>query len=59
MKDTLEGSEQALQEILRDDPLLFRQYKSTKGMKEGDISFDDRTYVKLQIIHDTEVELVC
>lgn len=49
LKETLEESEQALQELLLADPLLFRIYKSTKGMKEGNISFDDRTYVRLKI----------
>jgi hypothetical protein len=49
LKDSLEASEQALQEILRDDPLLFRKHKSTKGLKEGYISYDDRTYVKVRL----------
>jgi glycerophosphoryl diester phosphodiesterase len=49
LKGSLDESEQALQELLRDDPLLFRQYKSTKGMTEGLVSFDDRSYVKVTI----------
>lgn len=49
LKDTLEASEEALQEILRDDPLLFRKYKSTKGIKGKNVSFDDRAYVKLRL----------
>jgi hypothetical protein len=47
LQDTLEASEQALQALLQDDPLLFRMYKSTKGIRQGNFSFDDRTYVKL------------
>jgi glycerophosphoryl diester phosphodiesterase len=47
LKDSLEASEKALQEVLTDDPLLFRRYKSTKGLQEGNISYDDRAYVKL------------
>lgn len=53
LKDNLEESEQALQEILQNDPLLFRAYKTTKGMKEGDISFDDRTYIKMNVEEET------
>jgi glycerophosphoryl diester phosphodiesterase len=45
----LEASEQALQEILRDDPLLFRKYKATKGLQPGNVSFDDRAYVKIEL----------
>ena len=48
LKASLEASEKALQDVLTDDPLLFRKYKSTKGLQEGNISFDDRTYVKLR-----------
>jgi hypothetical protein len=43
----------------QDNPLLFHKYTLTKGMKESDISFDDRTYVKLNIVKDAEVEPVC
>ena len=49
LKGSLEASEQALQGILQDDPLLFRSYKSTKGLQEGNISFDDRAYIRLKI----------
>ena len=50
LQDTLEASERILQEILQKDPLVFREYKSTKGMLEGYVSFDDRTYVKIRLI---------
>jgi len=50
LKESLEASEEALQNILQDDPLLFRKYKSTKGMQQGNLSFDDRAYVKLRRI---------
>jgi len=52
LKRSLHESEQALQEVLQDDPLLFRKYKATKGVREGHISFDDRAYVKLKIKKD-------
>ena len=35
VKGSLGESEQALEALLRDDPLLFRHYKSTKGLKDG------------------------
>lgn len=49
LKEGLEESEKALAEILHDDPLLFRKYKTTKGVKSGQVSFDDRTYVRLKV----------
>ena len=49
LKGTLAESEQALADVLHDDPLLFRKYKATKGLKSGQVSFDDRTYIKLLI----------
>lgn len=33
-----------VREILETDPLCFREYKSTKGLERGNISFDDKTY---------------
>ena len=54
LKDTLEASEQALQEVLQEDPLLFRKYKATKGLQIGNRSFDDRAYIKLEIKKDAE-----
>jgi glycerophosphoryl diester phosphodiesterase len=47
LKDTLSASEQALQELLQDDPVLFRSYKATKSVQQGNLSFDDRAYLKL------------
>lgn len=43
---TLAKSEKKLQKILKDDPLLFRQHKSNKGMTAGNVSFDDRAYIR-------------
>lgn len=54
LKDNLEASEQALQDVLRDDPLLFRKYKATKGLKPGNVSFDDRAYVKIALAKTVE-----
>ena len=32
--------------VLRDNPLCDEDYISTKGLKPGNASFDDRTYLK-------------
>ena len=53
LRDSLQASEEALQEILRDDPLLFRKYKSTKGLQKKNVSFDDRAYVRVRLIKVT------
>lgn len=46
---TLRESECYLMNILENDPLCMRQYKSTKGIKKGNCSFDDRAYLKIRI----------
>ncbi len=49
LKRTLEDSESALRDVLAQDPLMCRLYKSTKGILQGNVSFDDRAYVKFSI----------
>lgn len=49
VKDSLEESERMLQKVLTEDPLCFRLYKSAKGLKKGNLSFDDRTYLKFKV----------
>lgn len=49
LKPTLEEVEKELQYILENDPLCFREYKLGKGLIEGNVSFDDRTYVKIRL----------
>jgi hypothetical protein len=44
---SLEESEKALETILKEDPLCFREFKSTKGLQKDNISFDDRAFVKI------------
>jgi len=55
---SLEASERVLQEILSRDPLVFRIHKTTKGMMHGNISYDDRAYVKIKLqfrcLHDKQ-----
>ncbi len=46
--DTLEKSEKELARIIREDPLCFLEYKSTKGLVPGNASFDDRTYIRFK-----------
>ena len=46
---TLRDSECYLMNILDNDPLCMRLYKSTKGIKKGNFSFDDRSYLKIRI----------
>lgn len=49
IQDTLQASEHILQEVLQKDPLLFREYQSTKGMLKGYLSFDDRAFIKIRL----------
>jgi hypothetical protein len=49
LMNTLKESEEKLEEILNKDPLLVNMYKSTKGLQEGNVSYDDRAYIKFII----------
>ncbi|SDK01747.1 hypothetical protein [Sediminibacillus albus] len=53
LKPTLEKSEEALAALLEQDPLCFRSYKSSKGLVKGNKSFDDRTFVKIKLQHES------
>lgn len=44
---TLEETEQHLQTIIIEDPLCYQQLRSTKGVLKGNVSFDDRSWVKI------------
>jgi glycerophosphoryl diester phosphodiesterase len=46
---TLSESEAELARILREDPLCFREFKTTKGVYKGRVSFDDRSYLCIDI----------
>ena len=46
---TLAASEQALSHLLSTDPLLFQTYHATKGMMAGNVSFDDRAYIRFRV----------
>lgn len=49
LKPTLEESEASLLQLMKEDPLCFRRYKSAKGLIKGNLSFDDRTYVRIRL----------
>ena len=46
LKPTLQQSEWELERIMKEDPQCCRIYESTKGLKPGNKSFDDRTYIR-------------
>ena len=46
---TLEESEKALRNLLRQDPYCVDKWLATKGLMKGNCSFDDRSYVRLII----------
>ena len=43
---TLQASEEALMEQLANDPLCYKTFFATKGKIVGNISFDDRAYIR-------------
>lgn len=45
---TLAATEALLQDALREDPLCVARLRSTKGVYPGQVSFDDRTYVRFR-----------
>ena len=48
LKGSLAESEQALGMVLAADPLMMRLAPETKGMYPGQVSYDDRCYLRLQ-----------
>lgn len=46
LKETLKESEELLHKQLREDPLCIEQFKATKGLMKGNVSFDDRAYIR-------------
>lgn len=46
---TLEKTEKFLAALLKDDPLLYKKYKATKGLQQGNVSFDDRSYLRIKL----------
>lgn len=46
---TLAESESRLQQLLKEDPLLIRSYQATKGWHPDNVSFDDRSYLRISL----------
>ena len=46
LKNTLEASEKLLKDVLKNDPLLINDFKSTKCLNKEKQSYDDRTYIR-------------
>jgi hypothetical protein len=46
---TLSESEEMLQECLASDPLMIGNYRATKGLSPGSVSYDDRSFVRIRI----------
>lgn len=49
LKPTLAESEEALAHLIANDPQCIHEFIATKGLVEGNKSFDDRTYVRFVI----------
>ena len=43
---SLEETEAFLANLLREDPLCYKKYRTTKGLYSGNVSFDDRCYIR-------------
>ncbi|MDO7873798.1 hypothetical protein Q5H93_03570 [Hymenobacter sp. ASUV-10] len=50
LQKTLKSSEKYLKTILRKDPLCITSYKATKGRVLGNVSYDDRAFVKIKVV---------
>lgn len=46
LKESLRESEEALNELLEKDPLCIGENMGSKGLVKGNVSFDDRTYIR-------------
>lgn len=46
---TLEETENALQTLLKEDPLMIHKFPQAKGLKADQHSFDDRCYLRVKI----------
>ena len=49
VRSTLNETERELQLLIREDPLLCREFRSTKPVLPGNNSFDDRTYLRIAV----------
>jgi glycerophosphoryl diester phosphodiesterase len=44
----LHDTEKTLEKILSEDPLCYKKFKNMRGIKRGMLSFDDRSYVRIE-----------
>jgi glycerophosphoryl diester phosphodiesterase len=51
--DTLEETERYLFQMLTKDPLCIHELRGTKGVRPGNQSFDDRSYISFRVGADT------
>lgn len=49
IENTLEKSENYLKRVLEEDPLCMNLYRSMKGLMPGNVSYDDRAYIRFII----------
>ncbi|MDE6905782.1 MAG: hypothetical protein K2P76_12775 [Lachnospiraceae bacterium] len=49
LRESLSACETELEHIKKNDPMCFRLYRSTKGIRQGNISFDDRAFCRFII----------
>lgn len=49
LEATLKESEARLREEIKNNPLCDGDFRSTKGLAEGNSSFDDRTYIRFKV----------
>ncbi len=49
LRASLQSSEESLASLLLRDPLCFKENRCTKGLVEGNISFDDRCYLHILV----------
>jgi glycerophosphoryl diester phosphodiesterase len=54
LKRTLEESERELERIIKNDPLCIDLYKATKGVMRDYKSFDDRTFVRIEMMEESK-----
>ena len=48
--DSLESTEKYLQMALEVDPMCIGILQGTKGISEGNVSYDDRTYLSFKVL---------
>ena len=46
---TLQESEERLAHQLTNDPMNILDFKATKGLQPGNLSFDDRAYIRFKV----------